>query len=219
MSRKYTYEEVRGFIVDELRKSKHIMNWITLGSRNIERDLDTVITKDPSSPTDKFYEEIHSIMDNLNRYLLKKYGARVIRFSSFEKEELKLADFKKNDLAIQTMVYCSHGQLKKDWGWALRKGDSIKGIVGTGDFLKGKLSDLFSWKFRRLHYVDSLYIYLTHYDRINSGYPSKFLVEVMNSYFYYFEKRIGVKIPRAKSEKEVRKIFYGLCRKLDGMRE
>lgn len=194
------------------------MNWVVLGSRNIDRDLDTLITKRPSSPTDKFYGEIHSVMDNLNNYLLKKYGARVIRFSTFEKEELKLAGFKKNDLAIQTMVYCSNGQMKKDWGQALRKGDNIKKIVGSGDFLKGKLGDLFSWKFRRLKYIDSLYIYLTRYDRINSGYPSKFLIEVMNYYFYYFEKRMGVKIGRAKSEKEVREIFYRLCRKLDGLK-
>lgn len=215
MSKKYTYEEIREFIVDELDKTKHIMNWIILGSKNIERDLDTVITKYPSSPTDKFYKEIHAIMDNLNDYLVKKYSARAIRFSSFEKEELKLANFRKNDLAIQTMVYCSNNQLKRDWGWALRKGDNIKKIIGTGDFLKGKLKDVFSWKFKRLKYVDSLYVYLTRYDRVNSGYPTNFLIEVMNHYFYFFEKRIGIKIPRAKTKKEVRKIFYALCRRLD----
>ena len=71
MMSKCTWEEVREFLVNELSKTKCIMTWGTIGSCNIEHDIDTIIAKKPSSPSADFYKEVHGIFDSLEVYLLK----------------------------------------------------------------------------------------------------------------------------------------------------
>ncbi len=220
MVRQYSWSEIEGFLIGELKKSKHIMTWGTIGSRDVTHDVDTIITKYPRSPTDKFYKEIHEILDKLNNFLVKKYGANLIRFVMFEKEFLKLSNYNEsNDLAFHIMIYSSMGQIKKDWNRSLFPGTKVEDILlNRYSCLKGKSTDLLNEEFNKETYADALFFYLHLYDRVRCNYDEKYLVSVMNYYFdYMFKKLLKMKTPIAKNEKDVRKIFYKLCKIADKM--
>lgn len=208
----YTWEEIREFLRKELGKTKHIMTFGTIGSCNVERDIDTIITKKPKSKSSLFYEEMHGIFDNLNYHLNKKYGVQCIRFYQCEPEFLTLSNFQKNDLAIHALVYTSYKQIREDWERSLLPGENIKGILEKNyNCLLGSVKDLFSKDFQDDPY-SSMFYYIQVYDRINSNYSEKFLVEIMNFYYdFVFTKRLGLKAPIAKNKKDVRKYFYQLC--------
>ena len=221
-SKPYTWKEIREFLIKELKETKHIMTWGTLGSCNIEHDIDTIITKKPNSPSAEFYREVHGIFDKLNDYLKRKYDGKLIHLPgvSFVPEFLKLMNYSKKDLTIHTLIYSSYSQIEKDWNWALFEGEKIKDILKNCDFFFGSLEDLYSRDFQKSNYADNVLLYLSLYDRIHSNYDEVFLLKVMNYYFdYLFRKRMGVKTPVAKNKKEVREIFYKLCDKLDELNE
>lgn len=212
----YTWKEIEDVLKKELKKTKHIMTFGTIGSLNVEHDIDTIITKKPKSKTSDFYKEIHNLFDDLNDYLTKKYSGRVIRLPSigYEKELLTLSKYEKGDLVLHTMVYVSYTQLMKDWGWAIAKEDpSVEDILKENyNCLVGSIDDLFSKEFQKERYYDFIFIYLNLYDRINSNYAEGFLINVMNSYYdYLFRKRLGLKTLTANNKRDVRKIFYKLC--------
>jgi hypothetical protein len=82
--------------------------------------------------------------------------------------------------------------------------------------IKGKPDDLFEKEFNKETYADALFFYLHLYDRVRCNYKEKYLVEVMNYYFdYIFRKLLKRKVLVAKSEKDIRKIFYKLCKIAD----
>ncbi len=212
----YTWEEIKELLIKELKKTKHILTFGTIGSCNVEHDVDLIITKKPKSKSSDFYKEIHNLFDLLNKYLNNKYGAKVIRFSQYEEEAKILSDYKEKDLAFHTMVYTSYPQIEKDWGWFLLENESIKEILLSCNCLLGSTEDLFSKEFKKESYYDSIFIILYLYDRVNSNYPEKRLVEVMNACFdLIFRKKLGRKTPIAKNKKEVREIFYKLCDIID----
>lgn len=217
MKKPYTWEEIKEILVKELKKTKHIMTSGTLGSCNVERDIDLIIAKKPKSSSSNFYKEVHGLLDNLNNYVSKKYNSHAIRFSGYEPEFLTLSNYNEKDLAIQTFIYVSYTQIKKDWKRSLFPDEDIKKILAKNyNCLMGSVNDLFSKGFQKEHYCDSIFVYLMMYDRINANYSEKFLVKVMNFYFeYLFKKRLGLKVPVAKNKKDVRRIFYELCDILD----
>lgn len=219
MSKPYTWEEIQDFLNKELKKTRHIMVFGILGSENIESDIDTIITKRPKSKTSKFYREIHNLFDKLNKYLNKKYKSKVIRFSLNKPESLKLSNYSERDLAFHVMVYTSYSQIEKDWKWALSKDEKIKDILLSSKLLKGKIEEIFSISFKKENHFDNIFIFLYWYDKINSNYPEKFLVSVMNYYFdFLYRKKLKLKPPKAKNKKEVKKYFYKLCNLLDKKR-
>ena len=105
MVKPYTWGEIDGVLSKELKKTKHIMTYGTIGSLNVEHDIDTIITKKPRSKSADFYKEIHTLFDNVDKYLNKKYGVRAIRFSGYQPEFLKLSEYRKDDIAFQTLIY------------------------------------------------------------------------------------------------------------------
>jgi hypothetical protein len=215
----YTWNEIKDFLIKELGKTKHIMTFGTIGSCNVENDIDTIITKKPKSKSSEFYKEIHNLFDNLNDYLNKKYNAKAIRFSKMEEEYLiqYLGRSSKNDLLLHTMIYTSYNQIEKDWGWALFEGENIKKILLQHyKTLFGKTKNIFTRAFSKKNYCDPIFIFLYLGDKINSNFPDDLLLKVMNhSYDYFFRKRLGIKTPVAKNKKQVKEIFYKLCDKLD----
>lgn len=213
----YTFQEIEILLKERLDKCNTILTFGFIGSCNIERDLDTVITKKRKSKLNDFYKEIHGIYDSLNRHLLKKYGTRVIRFDAYEPESLKLARFKKNDLALHTLIYCSLNQIKKHWDFSLFEDEKIDDILRNNyKCIYGKVDDIFSSKFLKKSYADNMFIYLQMYDRINSNYPKDFMVKVMNHYFdYMLRKRLKLKGRVAKNIKEAKDIFYYICDEID----
>ncbi len=50
----YTWKEIRRVLEKELKKTRHIMTYGTIGSCNIEKDIDTIVTKKPGSKSEDF---------------------------------------------------------------------------------------------------------------------------------------------------------------------
>lgn len=219
MEKPYTWEEIKEFLRKELERTKHIMTFGTLGSCNVENDIDLIITKKPKSSIKAFFKEIHNLFYSIDNYLLKKYGAHAIRFSTSEEEFSILNLMKDNEknLAFHTHVYLNYPGIERDWNWALFEDTNLKEIL-LNDYncLLGSPKDLFSAEFQKKSYYDPLFIFLYKYDKINSHYPKKILLQAMNSYYdYLYRKRLGLKAPIARNEKDVKRIFYELCGKLD----
>ena len=217
MPKPYTWEEIRDFLEKEFKRTKHILTYATIGSNNIEHDIDTIITKKSKSKTSDFYREVHGLFDKLDSYLKKKYGANLISLQGGRSNELvHLSTYKLRDLIFDTMVYTSYSQIEKDWRWALPSDFKLGEVLNGDGYLLGKYSDLLSKEFKKEKYYDFMFIYLYHYDRINSHYPLRLILEIMNKNFeFLFRKRIQLKAPVAKNKKEIREIFYTLCDKLD----
>jgi len=224
MSKKpYDWNEIKNFLIRELKKTKHILTFGTIGSTNIERDIDLIITKKPKSPLKDFFKEIHNLFDNIDSYLNKKYNAHAIRFSTSEEEFSILGLMKNNEknLAFHGHIYITYPEMERDWSWALFEDDNLDEILKMNyDCLIGSVGSLFSKEFQKKSYYDPIFIFLYKYDKINSHYPKKILLKAMNSYFdYLYRKRLGLKAPIAKNKKQIREIFYQLCDKLDDLRK
>lgn len=217
MHKPYAWEEIREFLVKELNKTKHIMTFGTIGSHNVNNDIDTIITKEPKSKSSDFYKEIHKVFDELNNYLNKRYRARAICISADEKTLKHVIKFRKNDLFFDLMVYTSYPQIENDWKWAMFYEDKIEDILFKGySLLKGENSSLRNKEFIKKNYADSIFIYLYHGDMIHSHTPNKLFLKCMNYLFdFLYRKRLKLKSPVAKNEKQVREYFYRLCDILD----
>jgi|SRR3989344_3962485 len=220
--RKYAWGEIKRFLIKELKKTKDIMTYGTIGSLDLDHDIDTIITKKPDSPSNKFYEEVHTLFDSLNSYLKRRYNKKLIRFSAFihEEEVLKIGGYKKGDLVFHVMTYISLPQMETHWNPNLIKGDSIKKIIlKYYKPLIGKTKLIFNKRFSKSNKYEGLFLYLNDVDRINSNYPKEFLVKVMNHLFRYILKRVKInKTLIAKNEVEVRKYFYELCKILNRLK-
>lgn len=217
MSRRITWEEMKEFLAVELKKTKHIMTWSTIGSTDSNRDIDTIISKKPSSKFSDFYREVHAIFDKLNDYIYKKTGGRVIRIPATSYLELlKLAEYSKNDVVFHTMIEFSFPQMNKEWLWCLFPDVNLKQILEKSNYLLGTYQDFFSKEFQKESYYDSLFTYLALGDRIHSGYEKSLLLETMNESFdFIMHKRLKIKPFTAKNEKEAREFFYKICDTID----
>ena len=208
----YTWEEIKEVLIKELKSTKSIMTFGTIGSCNPEHDIDVIITKKPSSKTSDFFREIHTLFDNVDSYMRTKYNKKVIRFSIFSHQEeiKKLGKWKKGDLLFHTMIYNSLYEIKIDWQKSLKMKESAINLLRSHySLLKGKKSDLFSESFSKENIYGNVYITMFDHDRLNSNLPDKFLVEKMNELFHYvLEKRLKEKNLVAKNRKEVYEIFY-----------
>jgi hypothetical protein len=225
MSKKpYSWDEIKKFLIGELKKTKHIMTFGTIGSCNVEHDVDLIITKKPRSSLKDFFKEIHNLFEDIDNYLNKKYNAHAIRFSTSEEEFSLLALMKdsKRNLAFHGHIYITYPEMERDWNWALFESDNFKKILKVNyDCLIGSVEDLFDKEFQKKSYYDPIFIFLYKYDKINSHYPEKILLKAMHSYFdYLYRKRLGLKTPpMAKNRKEIKDIFYQLCDKIDDLRK
>ncbi|HRZ85199.1 MAG TPA: hypothetical protein P5277_00280 [Candidatus Paceibacterota bacterium] len=213
MKKSYSWDEIKKVLIKELKKTNTIMTFGTIGSCNINRDIDIIITKKVEASSSDFYKEIHRIFENLNKYLNKKYKAKSICFSTSDEQfsALYLAGYKESkDIAFHKMIYTSYPQIEKDWNWALIKEDNINEILNkTYNCLLGSVKELFSKEFKKEKYCDPLFIFVYKYDKIISNYPEKVLVNMMNHYFdYLYRKRLNLKAPVAKNKKDVKKYFY-----------
>jgi len=219
MAKTYTWEEIKSLINKELKKTKHILTYGTIGSCNIEHDIDTIITKKSTSSTADFYREVHLLFGELNNYLKKKHNAKLICFTSAEEEAIILADGKPNDLLIQSMIYTSFNQIKGHWLPYMFENESLITLLKLEyKTLLGDSKNLFSKNFSQKLKMDPILLYLAEYcNKINSNYSEKNLLRIMNFEFeYILRKRLGLESMKARNEKEVREVFYRICDILDG---
>jgi hypothetical protein len=216
---KLTWEEIESFLKKELGRTKYILTFGTIGSHNIEHDIDTIITKKPSSKTSDFYKEVHYLLDSLNQWIKINYNKKLVRFSMFSHQEevLKIGNYKKGDLALHLMTYISLSQIEDHWKPDLERGESVKELLRKGyNLIFGSIDFLFEGEFSKPTNNNSKYIRMNDLDRIHSNYAESFLVKSMNHLFKYVLKNKAVdKNLIAKNKIEVRKYFYELCDILD----
>lgn len=221
MPKPYTWEELRVQLEVELQDTEHIQTYGTIGSCNIDHDIDTIVTKKPGSASANFFQELHGLFDQIDRYLQEHHNARLIRTSRFsDEEEIKyIANCEENDLVFQVMSYVSMKQIKMHWF------DSFVDMDGdkkTEEFLRnnykciiGDINDIFRNDFAS-HKHEDLFIRLNDSDRINSHLPTDFLVRRMNVlYDFVLRKRLGINVDPALDEAGCRGCFYKVCGILD----
>ncbi len=208
----YIWQEVKQYLIKKLNKTKHIQTYGTIGSCNINHDIDLIITKNPKSNPKEFYKELHKLHNNLNKYLMKNYNRKLICFARFSHQEevLLIGKYKNKDIAFQVMVYFSLPHLLKNWSSSLAEGlDITKILKKEYEMLKGNFDDLFDSKFTKNGKYDNLLAYLCDNDRFVSNYPEKFLVKVMNHLFKYVLKHAGLtKEYTAKNREEALTYYY-----------
>ncbi len=220
MTRTYDWEEIKSILKLELQKTKHILTYGTIGSCNIEHDIDTIITKKPTSPSSLFFREIHEIFYTIDKYLQKKHNAKLIRISRFsDEEETKyIGGFKENDLVFHVLTYVSFKQIEMHWYADTNSEHKEKGrkiLICNYSCIIGNVKNLFKSNFS-VHKNEYLFIYLNDSDKINSHFPTDFLVNKMNILFdFILQKGLGLKSLKAKNRKEIRKKFYKICDLLD----
>lgn len=217
MSKPYTWEEIKGILSTLLKSSKHVMTFGTIGSCNIEHDIDMIITKKPQSKTSDFYRELHSIFDYIDNYLLKRYNCSLQCISVFYQPFAKYSNsVNKNDLIFDVMSYISYPEIRKDWGWAISEDENVDEILDSQSFLKGKLDDLHSIQFGQGGKFDNLHIFLYSKDVSNSRLPDKYKIVILNEVLdYIINKRLGLKAFNIVYSKDFRRYYYKACDIID----
>lgn len=216
---KLNWNEIEEAAKAELDRSRSIMTFATIGSRNIEHDIDLIITKNPNSSSRQFYQEIHSFFDSMNKFVHSRTGGKAIRFASFTEQfsAIALAGYNpETDLALHTMIYTSYPQIVSNWAGSFVNGTTIEDVLKTQSFLKGSVADLENPYFQKPTKADPLFIMLYKYDKLNSLHPDNVLVPAMNHYLDYIQrKRMGLPFKEAGTIEEARNKFYELCDILD----
>jgi len=224
-SKSYTWNEISTFITAELAHTQHILTYGTIGSCNIEHDIDTIVTKKPASKSADFFQEMHFLLDCIDGYLKKHHGARLIRTSRFsdEEESKYIAGYRENDLVFQVLSYVSLKQIKMHWFDSFNTVDPQSDIEtflkSNYKCLSGRIDSLFERDFAEYGH-EELFIRLNDSDRINSHFPRKFLIQRMNVlYDFIVRKRLKSHFKPALSEFDCRNSFYSVCSLLDATHE
>jgi len=207
------------FFINELKKTNHIQTFGRFGSDDISHDIDLLVTKKPSSPTEKFFMEVHGLLDSTKKFLSEKYNKKLIRFSRFihEREVLHIGEHEEGDIALHLMTYVSWPQIKDEWKSDLIRGKSFKRILKKKyNPLIGNVDMLFSKEFSKPNKYDNFVKYMYQCDRFHSNYPSEVLVGSMNNLFKYLHKLIGSENHSVvKNEFEAKEKFYDMARMVD----
>lgn len=208
---------IKSILQEELKKTKSIMTFGTIGSCNIDHDIDLIITKKPSSPSSEFLREIHTLFENLDFCLNKEYKTRVIRFNQSIEGLYSQEMIKEKSVMFHVLIYVCLPQLVTHWKWSLPKDKDIMEILKRDySCLYGKTNDLLSKEFNSDNYYSFMFTYIVMYDHVNFPLPKDFMLKISNYYFkYLYKKHLGLEAPVARNRKEVKKYFYELCDILD----
>ncbi|HEY9684384.1 MAG TPA: hypothetical protein V6C89_00425 [Drouetiella sp.] len=217
----YTWGEIRDCLHAELKACRHILTYGTIGSCNIEHDIDTIVTKNPGSSSAEFYRELHRLFDQIDAHLETNNRARLIRTSRFsdEEESKYIAKCSKSDLVFQVMSYVSLRQINMHWFDSLNTENPVadieKFLKSNYDCIYGNPDTLFENSFAEYR-NEELFIRLNDSDRINSHFPGDFLVRRMNVlYDFIMRKRLKSSFVPALDELDCRRAFYDVCSFLD----
>jgi hypothetical protein len=217
MTKSYTWAEVKNVLIAELEKTQHILTCSTIGSCNINHDIDTIITKKSSSSSKHFFQEVHQLLGAIDKYLTKKHSCRLIRACRFsDEEEIRhISRFSKGDLVFHVLTYVSFSQIEKHWHTDLGPGEDVETILNGSVFLLGEKTDLYKKSFKN-NKCDYLFIRLNDSDRINAHFPDKLLISRMNILFdFILRKRLGMEFVPGKTKSEIKERFYEVCEILD----
>lgn len=215
MVKPYTWEDIKKVLSSHLKTTKHILTFGTIGSKNIENDLDLIVTKKPDSSSKDFYQELNGIFKFLDGYL-NTLGSKSIIFYTMQEEQFLryLNSYEKNDLGIHLMVYFSFPQIKIDWAGA-HNVDYKKLFLTDYDCIHGEGEDLFYESFQRSNKFDSTYNFLFMQNK-SRYYPAEFrLMYAKKIIDYISRKRLGIEPIIVNNVNQIEKKFYELCDKLD----
>ncbi|MBM3247255.1 hypothetical protein FJZ17_01790 [Candidatus Pacearchaeota archaeon] len=218
VKKELTWQIIQEFLSNRLKNTQSIMTFGTIGSCNLEHDIDVIITKKPNFSTSEFFKDIHGIFLILNKYTLKNFNTRVINFARLTDEAFIKSNFTfKKYIFFHTMVYVSLPQMEKDWAWSLTPADNFSSILKKEyHCIKGNTELLFSLSFEKGNYYDNVLTYLYLNDIFNSGYNKKVIIEVMQHLFdYCYRKRLQLKTPKIDNLIKAKKYFYELCDVVD----
>lgn len=214
----FTWPEIQEILKKELAKTKHIMTFGTIGSCNIERDIDLIITKKPESKIKDFYKELHGLFFRIENYLNKKFNASSYRF--YRSEEQAILEYlfpKKKKVFFHTHIYLNYNQIKMDWGWAVKK--ELRSVLEKNcTYLMGSSKEILTGKFNTSSITDNVALYLFQYDKINSGYPKELFLKLMsNNLDFVLRKKLKIVKDRivVKNKKQALDLFYKACEELD----
>ena len=213
----YTWKEIRRVLEKELKKTRHIMTYGTIGSCNIEKDIDTIVTKKPGSKSEDFFKELHELFDKIDNYLQTNYDCKLVRTSRLnDQEEIKyLGNFEKNDLDFQVMSYVSYRQIYMHWYNNLESMKELDDILKSYNCIHGNKQDVFREDFKQYKRED-IFITLNDADRINSHVPSELINKRMQQLIVFLvEKKLGKNTNKFKNVKNPREIFYLICKEID----
>jgi len=102
MTKPYTWDEIKKLLSKELEKTKHMLTFGTIGSCDVENDVDIIITKKPKSKSsaeiltknidviDLFENTIKKINKNLSTRWITEELFSVLNYNKKELEEIDL---------------------------------------------------------------------------------------------------------------------------------
>ena len=212
---KLSWDIIKFFLEKELKSTNHILTFGTIGSCNIEHDVDLIVTKKSQSKTSDFYKEFNQLIESLDNYLKNYNSKAIIFYTMMEEEFLRYLDvYKKQDVGLHLMVYFSFPQIKIDWAGAQ---DIDLGKLFKEDYncLWGGVNDLFNSKFQDSNPLDATYNFLFQINK-SKYYPKEFRFNYMKKILDYLSrKRLKIKPVVVGNEDEIDKKFYLFCDELD----
>ena len=218
MNSRLDWEIIEAYLKKQLQNTTTIMTFGTIGSKNIEHDIDIIVTKNPGAKSSNYYRELHKIFDNLNSYL-RNLGSKLIVFSEFnsQDERLTIGNYKMGDIALHVMSYLSLEQLVENWKQDLELGTKIGHIIKNNyNPIKGSPEDIFDKKFFERKKHDNLILRMHNQDRTNSNYPESLLVHNMSHLYRYVLKHLGItENPVLGNRDQVREKFYNILDIID----
>jgi hypothetical protein len=217
----YSWDDIEPYIKEKLSQAKSIMTFGTIGSRNVQHDIDIIVTKKTDASTSQYYKEIHELLDGLDAYLKGNYGKKLIKFTKFAHQEefLYIGNYQLGDLALHVMNYSNLEHMKQIWAPDLKNGEDIETILRENFVpLCGSKEFLFSEDFKHRKMYDGLLLKLDEQDRTNAHYPESLLVNSSNHLYKYVLKYLGAQEKCvAKDRQEVREYFYKILDQIDMM--
>lgn len=218
-SKNYDWETIQEYLKKELLRTKTILTFGTIGSLNIEHDIDIIVTKKPEAKSSGYQKELHMLFDNLDNYLKEKYGHKILKFGRFSQQEetMYIGNYQPGDLALHVMSYASLEQMQADWTPDLKLGESVSEIMKKSyKPIIGSIDDIFIKDFKKRSKYENLLFQMHYHDRTNTNFPEEFIVNSMNHIFRYVLKHLGInKEMKAKNKKEIRDIYYKILELID----
>jgi len=215
----YDWNVIESYLKEQLKDTKTILTAGTIGSRNLNHDIDLVIIKRPEAKRSDHYKEIHKICDGLDAYLRDNFGKKLIKFTKLAQQEeyLYLGKYAPGDLALHTLPYASLDHMVQIWAPDLKPDESVEDIVRKEyNPLFGSKEQIFSLEFKQRKPYDGIALKMDEQDRTNANFPEELVVNGSNHLFRFVAKHLGIENKYvAENKAQVREYFYQLLDKID----
>lgn len=217
---KYPFQwgDIEPLVINQLSYKNSISFFATIGSRNIERDIDIISIKNPNAKNSQYLRDIHSLLDILNEWIHYSYDRKIVKFSRFinQEESLHLGDYKDGDLALHLMSYPCYEQFKNIWLADVPSTVDVYNLLKNSKKMKGDIETIKYLMSQPKKEHDSLLYKLQECDKIHSNYDETLLLKCMNETYRYIQKHIkSDNYKYATNTQETREIMYEIADMLE----